>query len=320
MKKNQTFKTIDLFAGIGGIRIGFEEAGFKTVYANDYEPACKITYDLNFKDVPLHVEDIRKVPIKELPNFDFMLAGFPCQPFSVAGYREGFSDAKGRGNLFFHMAKIIEERQPTGFLLENVKNLEGHDGGKTFKVIKETLEGLGYYIKHKVLNTMDYGNLPQNRERIYIVGFKDKKMIDSFVFPTKKKLTTTIHSLFDEIVNEKYHYNNKSLFPRIKDDINSEDTLYQWRRKYVRENKKGVCPTLTANMGTGGHNVPLIKQGDVIRKLTPRECARFQGYSDNYILPEIADGKLYKQVGNSVSVPVIKRIAVNMKKAVESVK
>jgi DNA (cytosine-5)-methyltransferase 1 len=311
------YRTIDLFAGMGGIRIGFDLAGFNTVYANDYELSCKQTYDLNSEDIELHIEDIRKVPISDLPDFDFMLAGFPCQPFSVAGYGEGFEDTKGRGNLFFHMARIIEEKKPAGFMLENVKNLEGHDKGKTFRVISETLKNLGYYVKHRVLNTMEYGNLPQNRERIYIVGFKDKKISDDFVFPEKIELTTKIHDLFDKEVNEKYHYNKKNLYHRIKDDINSENTLYQWRRQYVRENKKGVCPTLTANMGTGGHNVPLIKQGSVIRKLTPRECARFQGYKDTYILPDLSDSRLYQQVGNSVSVPVIERIARNIKKAID---
>jgi DNA (cytosine-5)-methyltransferase 1 len=312
------YTTIDLFAGMGGIRIGFEKAGFTTVFANDYEPACKPTYDSNSKEVDLLVGDIREIPIEDIPDFDFMLAGFPCQPFSVAGYREGFSDAKGRGNLFFHMAKILEVKQPAGFLLENVKNLENHDKGKTFKIIKKTLEDLGYFTKHKVLNTLEYGNLPQNRERVYIVGFKNKKMTENFEFPEKIELSTKIHDLFDKEVPEKYHYNNKTLYPRIKDDINSENTLYQWRRQYVRENKKGVCPTLTANMGTGGHNVPLIKQGNIIRKLTPRECARFQGYPDSYVLPDLSDSKLYQQIGNSVSITVIERIAKNMKEAIDS--
>jgi DNA (cytosine-5)-methyltransferase 1 len=307
------YTTVDLFAGMGGIRIGFEKVGFETVYANDYEPACKTTYDLNFKNVKLHIKDIRRVSISSIPNFDLMLAGFPCQPFSVAGYREGFSDNKGRGNLFFHMAKIIEEKKPLGFMLENVKNLKRHDKGNTFKVIKQTLNNLGYEIKSEVLNTSEYGNLPQNRERIYIVGFKDRKMLDNFKFPDKVNLTTTIHDMFDDSVPEKYHYNNTNLFPRIKDDIKSENTIYQWRRQYVRENKKGICPTLTANMGTGGHNVPIIKQGEIIRKLTPRECARFQGYQNSYILPNISDSKLYQQIGNSVSIPVIERIAEEMK-------
>ncbi len=312
----KTYTTIDLFAGMGGIRIGFEEFGFRTIFANDYDPYCEPTYNANSKNVKLRVGDITDIPLNEIPSFDFMFAGFPCQPFSVAGYRQGFNDEKGRGNLFFHMAHILEVKKPIGFMLENVKNLENHDKGNTFKIIKETLESkeLGYTIKAEVLNTMNYGNLPQNRERIYIVGFKDKKLTDKFQFPDPIKLTTKISDLLDKNVPEKYHYNNKNLFPRIKADINREDRVYQWRRQYVRENKSGVCPTLTANMGTGGHNVPLIKQGNIIRKLTPRECARFQGYDNSYILPEeLSDARKYKQVGNSVSIPVIKRIAQNMR-------
>jgi len=307
------YKTIDLFAGIGGMRLAFEKYDFQTVYSNDFDKFCKITYDKNFKNSKLHLKDLKKVKLSEIPDFDFMLAGFPCQPFSVAGYRHGFKDEKGRGNLFFYMARILEKKQPMGFLLENVKNLRGHDKGKTYKVIEKTLTQIGYYVKSDVLNTMNYGNLPQNRERIYIVGFRDEALINKFKFPQPIKLSTKIFDLLDEEVNEKYHYNNKSLFSRIKDDINREDRIYQWRRKYIRENKSGVCPTLTANMGTGGHNVPIIKQGKIIRKLTPRECARFQGFKNSYILPDdLSDARLYKQIGNSVSIPVVQRIAKNI--------
>ena len=307
------YKTIDLFAGIGGIRLAFEKYDFETVYSNDFDKFCKITYDKNFSNSKLHLEDLKKVALNEIPDFDFMLAGFPCQPFSVAGYRHGFKDKKGRGNLFFYMARILEKKQPMGFLLENVKNLKGHDKGKTYKVIEKTLKQIGYHIKSEVLNTMDYGNLPQNRERIYIVGFRDETLINKFKFPKPIKLKKQISDLLDKEVNEKYHYNNKNLFSRIKDDINKEDRIYQWRRKYVRENKSGVCPTLTANMGTGGHNVPIIKQGKIIRKLTPRECARFQGYKNSYKFPDdLSDARLYKQIGNSVSIPVVRRIAKNM--------
>lgn len=309
------FRTIDLFAGIGGIRLGFEDAGFTTVFSNDFEPKCKETYDINFKDSKLVVEDIRKIGIDDLPPFDFLLGGFPCQAFSIAGYRKGFNDEKGRGNLFFDIARIIEARKPEGFLLENVKNLKGHDAGKTFKIIEETLIDLGYYLKIKVLNSMEYGNIPQNRERIYIVGFKNKEYSDNFEFPKPVNLTKSVIDLLDEDVPEKYFYNGKPLYERIKDSVTEEGKVYQWRRKYVRENKKGVCPTLTANMGMGGHNVPIIKVKKGIRKLTPLECARIQGFPLNYKLPNISDAALYKQVGNSVSVPVIKAIAKQMKKA-----
>jgi len=311
------FKTIDLFAGVGGIRLGFESAGFKTVFANDFEVKCKDTYDLNFKDSKLIVEDIRKIGIDDLPKFDFLLGGFPCQAFSIAGYRQGFKDTKDRGNLFFDIARIIEAKRPEGFLLENVKNLKSHDAGNTFKVIQESLEKLGYQIKSKVLNSMEYGNIPQNRERIYIVGFRNKNYSDKFEFPSPVKLTVKITDVLEKNVPEKYYYNGKPLYEKLKGSVKEEGKVYQWRRQYVRENKKGVCPTLTANMGMGGHNVPIIKDKKGIRKLTPLECARIQGFPKTYKLPVLADSALYKQFGNSVSVPVIEAVAKQMMKAMK---
>lgn len=316
-KTKHGFKTIDLFAGVGGIRLGFENSGFKTVFANDFEPNCKETYDLNFKDSKLIVEDIRKIGIEDLPQFDFLLGGFPCQAFSIAGYRQGFNDEKGRGNLFFDVARIIDVKKPTGFLLENVKNLKSHDDGKTFKIIEETLKNLGYHLNIKVLNSMEYGNIPQNRERVYIVGFKNKDYAERFKFPSPVKLTVKIQDLLEKDVAEKYYYNGKPLFEKLKKFITEEGKVYQWRRQYVRENKSGVCPTLTANMGTGGHNVPIIKDKKGIRKLTPLECARIQGFPKDYKLPQIADSALYKQFGNSVSVPVIEAVGRQMMKAME---
>ncbi|MDP3057462.1 MAG: transcriptional repressor LexA [bacterium] len=314
-KTRHGFKTLDLFAGVGGIRLGFEKAGFNTVFANDFDEQCKITYDLNFLTSKLVVEDIRKIGINDLPKFDFLLGGFPCQPFSIAGYRQGFNDKKNRGNLFFDIVKIIEARRPEGFLLENVKNLKSHDGGNTFKTIEKILKNLGYYVKARVLNSMEYGNIPQNRERVYIVGFKNKDYTDNFLFPDPIKLTKKITDLLEKSVPEKYYYNGKPLFAKLKDYIKEYGKVYQWRRQYVRENKSGVCPTLTANMGTGGHNVPIIKDKKGIRKLTPLECARIQGFPKNYKLPQIADSALYKQFGNSVSVPVIEAVAKQMMSA-----
>ncbi len=306
------WRTIDLFAGVGGIRLGFEKAGFSTVFANDFEAKCADTYNQNFNTAKLVVEDITKIHAKDIPDCDFVLGGFPCQAFSIAGYRRGFDDDKGRGNLFFDIARIIKEKQPIGFLLENVKNLKSHDGGNTFRIIEQTLADLGYHIKFKVLNSMEYGNVPQNRERIYIVGFKDKSKIEAFEFPKPVPLTKTVKDILEKDVNEKYYYNGKPLYEKIKDDINEEGQVYQWRRKYVRKNKKGVSPTLTANMGMGGHNVPIIFDGKGVRKLTPRECFRLQGFPDSYKLPSISDSALYKQAGNSVSAPVLERIAMQM--------
>ncbi|MDO8572121.1 MAG: transcriptional repressor LexA [bacterium] len=309
------FKTIDLFAGVGGIRLGFEKAGFETVFANDFDELCKSTYDLNFLTSKLIVEDIRSIGIDDLPKFDFLLGGFPCQAFSIAGYRQGFNDEKGRGNLFFDVARMIEARKPEGFLLENVKNLKSHDNGKTFIIIEETLKNLGYHVKVKVLNSMEYGNIPQNRERIYIVGFKNRDYIEKFSFPVPIKLTIKITDLLEKEVPEKYYYNGKPLFEKLKDFVKEEGKVYQWRRQYVRENKSGVCPTLTANMGMGGHNVPIIKDRNGIRKLTPLECARIQGFPSDYKLPKITDSALYKQFGNSVSVPVVEAVAKQMMRA-----
>ena len=322
MKKNINapagVTTADFFAGIGGIRIGLEDAGFETAFSNDFDPFCKITYDVNFKKVPLTVEDIFKIDEKKLPRFDVFAGGFPCQPFSIAGYRKGFKD-KGRGDIFFKIASILEHIKPQAVFLENVKNLRAHDSGRTYQIIEKTLKKLGYHIKSDVLNTMYYGAVPQNRERIYIVGFRNKKYAERFKFPEPIDLKLKVTDILEDAVPEKYYYQPHSvIYKELKDKIVSEGIVYQWRRKYVRENKKGVCPTLTANMGMGGHNVPLIKDKKGIRKLTPVECLRLQGYPKSYKLPDgIADSRLYKQIGNSVSVPVIKRIAKEIAKAME---
>ncbi len=313
----QNLKTIDLFAGVGGIRIGFEKAGFETLFANDFDPYCKATYDLNFKDVPLTVADIQKIKSSELPNFDILLGGFPCQPFSIAGYRRGFLDT-GRGDLFFTIVKILRDKKPRAVFLENVKNLKTHDHGRTFQIISDALADLGYHVKVKVLNSMEYGNVPQNRERVYIVGFKSKKAYDAFEFPEPIPLTKKVNDLLEENVDKRYYYNHLPLYPKLKDLIKSRDKVYQWRRVYVRENKSGVSPTLTANMGMGGHNVPLIRDKKGIRKFTPRETARLQGFPESYKLPtDLPDTKLYKQFGNSVTVAVIERVAKQIKKALD---
>ena len=312
----KNIRIIDLFAGIGGIKIGFERAGFKCVFSNDFDKSCKITYDFNFaeKQKSLICADIAKISSDLIPDFEVLTGGFPCQPFSIAGYRKGFTD-EGRGDLFFEIIRILKDKKPIAFLLENVKNLKTHNNGETLRIIYKELQKLGYYVDDKVLNTMEYGNIPQNRERVYIVGFLDQEAFNRFLFPEKIKLTKTIHDCLEPDADEKYYYNSNPLYERFKKEITKKNTVYQWRRKYVRENKNGVCPTLTANMGTGGHNVPLVLNRKGIRKLMPRECANFQGFPKNFKLPNIADSALYKQFGNSVSIPVIERIAVNIKKA-----
>ena len=206
------------------------------------------------------------------------------------------------------------------FFLENVKNLVSHDNGNTFNVIANCLREEGYYFRYQVLNSMDYGNVPQNRERIYMVGFKNKDYCDKFYFPEPIPLTTTIQKITkpNEKKDTKYYYENSKYYPMLKEAMINKDTVYQLRRIYVRENKKGVCPTLTANMGTGGHNVPLILDDYGIRKLTPRETLLLQGFPENYNIPQgMANSHIYKQAGNSVTVPVIERIANNIIKAME---
>jgi DNA (cytosine-5)-methyltransferase 1 len=316
-KMDKRYTTIDLFAGIGGMRKGFEDAGFSTVYANDFDNYCKITYDLNFDEPKLLVKDITKIKFSEIPDgFDVLLAGFPCQPFSIAGYQKGFED-KGRGNLFFNILKILKAKNPPALLLENVKNLKVHDNGNTFNAIGEALQSAGYKVRSAVLNSMEYGNVPQNRERIYIVGFKSLDSYNAFEFPNELKLTKSIADILERNVEDKYYYNNKPLFEKLKNKIVKYNTVYQWRRVYVRENKKGVSPTLTANMGMGGHNVPIIRDKKGIRKLTPLECARLQGFENIRISKELTDSALYKQFGNSVSVPVMRRIANKIKQALD---
>lgn len=240
-----------LFAGIGGICLGFEQAGAKVVWANEIDKNACVTYRTNFKDVNLIQGDIMELDAKTLPKVDILVAGFPCQPFSVAGYRKGFNDE--RGNLFFEVLRFISDIKPKAFLLENVKNLVSHDKGNTFKVIKECLKEEGYHIDYKVLNTCEYGGIPQNRERIYIAGFKDVQALDHFSFPNKIELSNTILDIVDvnSEVHKKYYYQNAKCYETLKQNMNSQDTLYQWRRIYVRENKNKLCPTLTANMGTG---------------------------------------------------------------------
>lgn len=327
--KTANLKTVDLFAGIGGIRIAFENAGFQTAYANDFDKYCKVTYDASFPEPKLTLKDITKKSegnftsvlddIKKI-KYDILLGGFPCQAFSIAGYRHGFRDSKGRGNLFFYIAEILEATKPKAFMLENVKNLQGHDNGKTYRIIKKTLEDLGYTVTEAVLNAKDYGNIPQTRERIFIVGFKSKKTAKRFDFPGKINLTKKVEDLLEKNVPDYYYYDGTPLGIKLKAFEMKPGTVYQWRRIYLRENKSGVVPTLTANMGTGGHNVPLIKDSKGIRKLTPRECARIQGFKDNeLVLPEgqIARSQLYKQIGNSVPVPVVQRVAESIRIALQ---
>lgn len=314
------------FAGVGGIDKGFENTGeFKVVYANEFDPYPVKTYELN-SNISVDCRDIHEVQPKEIPDFDVMLAGFPCQAFSVAGHRQGFDDEKGRGTLFFELIRIIKAKNPSVIFLENVKNLVGHDNGNTFRVILDALKDCGYYTKYAVLNAMAYGNIPQNRERIYIVSFKNKDAYKNFEFPYPIPLTKKLSDIidFENRVDKKYYYTpgkyKGDIYEKLVDAMDDPTTVYQWRRTYVRKNKNHVVPTLTANQGEGGHNVCLIKTAWGIRKMTPHECFNTQGYNAEFKLPaDVSDGRLYKQAGNSVCVSVIERIAHNIAKALKEV-
>lgn len=312
------------FAGVGGIDLGFEKTGFfKTIYANEFDFSPVRTFEANF-NLKVDCRDIHDVQADEIPDFQVMLAGFPCQAFSIAGQRKGFSDEKGRGTLFFELARIIKIKQPDIIFLENVKNLVSHDNGNTFRTIISELENIGYKnIQYKVLNAMEYGNIPQNRERIYIIAFKNIDHARKFKFPTPIPLTTRIEDIidFETKLDEKYYYTQGKykgdIFEKLQEAmIDDKHDVYQWRRKYVRKNQNHVVPTLTANQGEGGHNVCLIKTKHGIRKMTPKECFNAQGFPKDFILPlDLADSKLYKQAGNSVCVSVIQRIAEEILKS-----
>lgn len=312
---NSNYTIASFFGGVGGIDLGFEQTKkFKSIYINEFDKNAQETISINFPKVDLDRRDIHDVKTFEVPNTDVIVGGFPCQAFSIAGYRKGFDDE--RGDLFFELLRIITHNNPKVIFIENVKNMVTHGDGRTFKVIREALTLNGYHIKWNVMNGKDYGNIPQNRERIYIVGFLDKNAFNNFQFPEPIELTKGLNDVIDfkSKVEDKYYYREgkQKFYDKLEEDITSRNSIYQWRRQYVRENKSGVVPTLTANMGTGGHNVPLILSDHGIRKLTPREAFNVQGFPKEFILPEISNGQLYKQAGNSVVVPVVRRIAENI--------
>lgn len=319
-------RVASLFAGIGGIDLGFQNAGAKPIWANEIDGFCAKTFMSNHKNTMLVVDDINNVKAVDMPEFEILVGGFPCQPFSVAGKRKGFDD--DRGGLFFQIIRLIEEldslgRKPKVIFLENVKNMYSHDDGKTYKYMKNALKENGYHVVEKIMNTCEYGNIPQNRERLYIIGFLDEEAKNRFNWPNKLELTNTIDHVINwksDNVNKKYFYSKDNKCWNLLDrEMLNSHSIYQFRRVYVRENKSRLCPTLTANMGMGGHNVPLIRdENNKIRKLTPRECLMLQGFPKDFVIPtELADSRVYKQAGNSVSVNVIKRIADSIMEALQ---
>lgn len=291
---------IDLFAGIGGLGLPFREAGWKCVFSSEIDKYACQTYEANFGEKP--AGDITKINPHQIPDHELLLAGFPCQAFSIAGNRKGFLDP--RGTLFFEIVKVLRIKKPRFFVLENVKNLLSHNEEKTFSLIKKELENVGYNVKFKVLNAKDFGSI-QNRERIYILGFRNQRDSILFNFQRMHKYPRPDLNKFINVNTKKngcFYYKNTKYQQWLDEKFREGFIFYQIRRKYIRVNKNNLCPTLTANMGTGGHNVPIIHTNFGFRKLTPRECFNIQGFPLSFVLPKIANCHLYKQAGNSVSI------------------
>ncbi len=307
------FRFIDLFAGVGGIRIPFDELGGECVLGSEIDKYAKITYQSYFNDIPKG--DISKIQPCEIKDFDILVGGFPCQPFSQAGHRKGFHDT--RGTLFFEVEKILRCKTPKAFLLENVKGLKGHDKGNTFRIIKEALESIGYFVTERVLAARDFG-LPQNRERIYLVGFWNEEDFNRFSFPESTGKLTCLGDILEKKPDDKYTISDK---------------LWAGHQRRKKEHKKKgngfgfgmfnensvYTNTISARYYKDGSEILIEQKGKNPRKLTPLEAARLQGFPDELVLSArkagVSDTQLYKQFGNAVPVSVVRHIAKNMIKA-----
>jgi len=313
-KSEFKFTFIDLFSGIGGFRLAFEASGGKCVFSSDIDKNANENYALNFGEYPKG--DITKIKSEDIPDHDILCAGFPCQPFSIAGRRLGFSDT--RGTLFFEIERILNDKKPKAFILENVKGLTNHDGGDTFETIYNALERLGYHLFFKILNAKDYG-VPQNRERIFIVGFLNNV---EFKFPKPLNEIPNVSSSLES--NPCGHEISKTASAHIKKHyseylkkniLNKEFPLFasEIRPSRCVFRNDGISPCLTAKMGTGGNNIPVLV--DKNRRLTIRECLRIQGFPEYFMMKD-SSYQSYKQIGNSVAVPLVKLIATEMVRAI----
>ena len=302
------FKFIDLFAGIGGIRLGFESVGGTCVFSSEWDAAACQTYKANFGEQP--AGDITKIRSEDIPDFDILLGGFPCQPFSIIGDKEGFNH-ETQGTLFFEIERILKDKKPSAFMLENVRNLTAHDGGRTFKVIIEHLEALGYHVYAKVLNALDYG-VPQRRERIIIVGFLDDVKF-SFPEPVPVEQRQTLKDILEENVDQKYYVR-----PEIRDSRLASLKDPNYPKPYIsHENIAGsVTPHPYSSALRAGASANYILINDE-RRPTERELLRLQGFPDSYKIV-VPYGKIRHQTGNSVAVPVMKAVAKQMISALKS--
>lgn len=302
-------KVGSLFAGIGGIDLGFKQAGFNILWANEIDrDACK-TYKLNFPETNLFEGDIRKLNAAKLEKVDIITAGFPCQPFSVCGNQKGFKD--DRGNLFFEIMRITDVVQPQILFLENVANLVEHDKGRTFNVIHNELVSRGYYLRYMVADACDYG-IPQHRTRTYILAFRDVEQCESYRFPEKVKLEKQVFDILDKSVkvDDSFYLPKKSpKYNKMAKAITDDNQIYRFSDYGVQAGKDGICFTLKANMGTWYDRVPIIKDNYGIRTITPDECLALMGFPKDFQIADISIKSAYKQIGNSVCVPLIKTIS-----------
>lgn len=312
-----------LFAGIGAFVSGFRRCGLEPLWANEIDPKACETFEFNHLDCRLIQKDVRKLGVRKdkLKPVDILTAGFPCQSFSQAGARSGFDDF--RGELFFEIIRIIKEfknRRPAVLLLENVPHLQYGCNGRWFNVIRNEIQLAGYWFNDKnakIIDTAKVTNIPQHRERLFMVAFSTNAFSSNkFNFPEAVAASRPLHKFFDigKVKDERYYLDkNNKYYTEIMKEVSkgSQKSLYQYRKYFVRRVAEGLCPTLTANMGLGGHNVPFLLDGGRLRKLTERECARLQGFSDNeFDFPEaVVQSHRYAQIGNSVTVPVIELLA-----------
>lgn len=311
-------KAASFFAGVGGIDLGFSQHNVEIVYANEFDKYAVQTYEFNSR-LKVDCRDIRTVKSEEIPDFDILLGGFPCQAFSSEGKREGFADKKNRGTLIYELCRIIKDKKPRAFLLENVYGLVHHDHGRTLQIILNALKKMKYNVQFAVMNSKDYGNIPQNRVRIYIAGFRNRTAFRKFKFPDTVELTNTLERVldFESKIDDRYYISPNRYRGGIYENfVKIMDNSYSvYRFKYHRYEKKAdnICFCLTASMRS--RNIPVINTKYGIRQLTPQEFFKLQGFPDTFRLPNyVSHSQLYKQAGNSVSVSVISRIAEQMVK------
>lgn len=311
-------RVCSLFSGIGGIDLGFQQAGFEIVWANEVDHDAAITYRTNFGNNYLIEKDIRQVDARDIPDFDILVAGFPCQPFSIAGRKKGFQDP--RGNLFFEIIRILKEKKPQIVFLENVPNLVEHDNGKSFMTIHNSLVELGYYLRYAVLDAKEYGNVPQTRKRVFIVAFLDLDKCQMFKYPEPIERTTGLNDIIQRTIkhDDLYYYTANSFYYNdLQKIVTDKLAIYKIEDSGVMKDRHYICPTLTANMGTFPDRVPIVLDDFGIRKITPQECLLLQGFPNDFVFKGIPLNSAYKQCGNSVVVTIIMRIAKMIMKTIE---